>query len=178
MNLTGLSPVEKLHFLDVLINRTKPECQEELYSLYIALGDDLFLIFSVLSGLTLQWPELRDFRSAQISTRSVGRRATKLLLEKPEAPSVPENIKYWDITAMENKRFWHDGSNVLTPASKLVKFERYFSEQYNDYFYPLSKVKVILGREWLLCAKDFRSVKAPKKIEIDDRAVGPEDFIS
>ena len=174
MNVQGLSPDEKLHFLDILINRTNPMYRERFYALYIALGDDLFLVFSVLSDLSTRWPNDKDFRSAQLSTKALSRNKAG----SKKTVAIPQVTKYWDITAMENKKFWHVETGVLTPASKLKKFEKYWSEEINDSFYPLTKVKNILGREWLLCTDTLKDVIIPKTKEKEEWASGPEEFIS
>lgn len=175
MNVQGMSADEKLHFLDVLINRTNPYHRERFYALYIVLGDDIFLVFSILSELSIRWPNEKDFKSAQLSTKALSNNRGS----GKKGPEIPQVTKFWDITAMENKRFWHVETGVLTPASKLKKFEKYWSEEINDNFYPLTKTKNILGREWILCTDSLKEVVVPRtKARAENWSDGPEDFIS
>lgn len=182
MTIEGMGPVEKLHFLDTLIKKTNHEYRDHFYALYIVFGDDLFLIFSILSGLNFQWPDVKDFRSAQIATKSLGERKVVGTTKtgKAKTVTVPHTIKYLDLSAMTNLTFIHMETKAITPPREIQKFENYYCEQEDEIIYPLSGVRQILGRDWLLYASEFKSIELPDQSMLysDEGDDEPDDFLN
>jgi hypothetical protein len=156
---------EKLNFLDSMISKIDPSKKDFFYALYIALGDDLFLVFSVLSGLSFTWPDTKAFRSAQIQVESASQRRVAGVTRSGvvKTVTVPHVMRYLDITAMQNTTFVHMDTHEITPPRELQKFENYYCEELDQVIYPLTGVRDILGREWILITEELKPIEIPQK---------------
>lgn len=178
MTITGLTPEQKILFLNTLIKKTAPDFKERFLSLYFALGDDLFLVFSILEDLTLRFPGPKEFRGAQLSVENLSIRKvpTEVRPGTTHKVTVPHSMKYLDITEFVDPQFIHTKTRVAVAPKDLEKREIYFSPDLDQYIYVLAPATEMLGRTWVLYADRVRDVDLSSSIEIDSDE--QDDFLS
>lgn len=155
MTVSGMSQEDKIAFLDLLIGKTDSSLRQHFYALYVAMGDDIFLLFALFSGITVHWPGLREFRSAHVGLEKMAKRRVEPKNRNGRTGAfVPQAVKVLDVTDSLPEDFWEKEGHETVPASHLTKDSIYFSEFLGKFILVLAPVRSALGREFILYADE------------------------
>ncbi len=155
MIVSGMSQEDKIAFLDLLIDKTDSSLRQHFYALYVAIGDDIFLMFSLFASITVHWPGLREFRSAHVGLEKMTKRRIEPENRNGRTGAfVPQAVKVLDVTNALAEDFWEKEGHVTVPVSHLVKGSVYFSEFLGKSILVLAPMRSALSREFVLYADE------------------------
>lgn len=181
MNITALTPEEKILFLDTLIAKTAPYLSNHFYSLYILLGDDLFLIFSIFAGFEVPFADKdRGIRAAQIALHNLTKQKvqSETRLGRPKTITIPRVLNFLDLTALRRPRFFHRPTSQWFQPEELQKNETYFLPETRSHIVCLSGVRKILDREYIIYAEEIVETDLLDCPDLDEPEREDMDFIS
>ena len=154
MIFEGMTPEEKLNFLDVLIEKTDPKLKEHFYAIYLVIGDDIFLLFSMLSGFSVNFANERAFSQARSSALAAAGKKLAREIKPGIVRTVTEfhEVKVLDLESLPNQNFVHIDLNEPVSVRDLQKQEVYFCEGIDAAIYVIAKPREVFGRTYLLYA--------------------------